>query len=865
MNILEWIASRSSRVFGSANDRQLKAIYPLIDQIGALEPSMARLSDRQLRTKTDEFRARLKKGETLDDILVEAFATIREASKRVLGQRHYDVQLVGGVILHRGAIAEMVTGEGKTLVATAPSYLNGLTGKGVHVVTVNDYLAKRDAEWMGPLHEFLGLTVGVVQQSDDDYERKKAAYRCDITYGTNNEFGFDYLRDNMKWRAEDQVQKVRNYAIVDEVDSILIDEARTPLIISGPSEINTRKYVEADKIARELKLGEHFEVKLKEQSAILNEDGIERAQQLAGVESFYADVKLMEWPHLLEQSLRAHHIYKIDVDYVVKDGEVIIVDEFTGRLMEGRRWGDGLHQAVEAKERIKIKSESQTYATITFQNYFRLYGKLAGMTGTALTEAGEFHKIYKLDVASIPTNRPMQRLDYDDFVYLTEKDKFKAICDEIVEVNKSGRPILVGTASIESSERLSASLGRRGVKHEVLNAKHHAREAQIVAAAGQPGNVTIATNMAGRGTDIVLGDGVADAGGLHIIGSERHEARRVDNQLRGRSGRQGDPGSSRFFLSLEDTLMKRFASDRVTSIMEKIGMKDGQEIEHPWVSKAITRAQKKVEDYHFEIRKNLTEYDKVMNDQRHWIYDLRQRVLESDDTKEVVLELCDDVIDEAVATFLPDQGDDDPAGLAAWLRRKFEFDMSPEQIALLDREDPAAGLKEKIVAHYDAHEREVGAEAMREIEGYVLLNAIDAKWKDHLYAMDGLRSSIGLRGYAEKDPKIAYAQEGAEMFQEMLGHMREEVTDLVFRLRPAAADNAADEEMWGNASEDHADFDAGPATAAGDGQRAAQQEAMDSTHDQAPIEPIRRQHDKVGRNDPCPCGSGKKFKKCCGA
>ena len=767
MNPLEWIASKFAGLFGSATERDLSRIYPVVDRIGSFEPEMARLSDSALRAKTAEFRQRSDNGESTDDLLPEAFAVMREAGKRILGQRHFDVQLIGGIALHQGKIAEMVTGEGKTLVSTLPAYLNALTGKGVHVVTVNDYLAKRDSEWMGPLHAFLGLSVGCVQQSDSDYEAKRQAYAADITYGTNNEFGFDYLRDNMKWRAEDQVQGKLHYAIVDEVDSILIDEARTPLIISGPSEHDTNKYFAADQVARKLREGDHFEVKLKESQAILTEAGIARGQELAGVESFYEDRAFMEWPHLLEQSLRAHYLFKKDVDYVVKDGEIIIVDEFTGRLMDGRRWSDGLHQAVEAKERIKIKSESQTYATITFQNYFRLYEKLSGMTGTALTEAAEFHRIYDLDVLVMPTNRPLVREDHEDLVYRTEKEKFKAICDEIEDVSRSGRPILVGTISIENSEKLSEMLKRRGVDHEVLNAKHHAREAQIVAGAGQPGHVTIATNMAGRGTDIVLGPGVAAKGGLHIVGSERHEARRIDNQLRGRAGRQGDPGSSRFFLSLQDDLMRKFASDRVSSIMEKIGMKEGQEIEHPWVSKAIGRAQKKVEDYHFEIRKNLTEYDKVMNDQRHWIYDLRQRVLEAKDLKEIALDICRDVIELGIQEHLPDRGENDVPGFARWLHRKFEITLSNEQIQGVPLEDLPEFIAQRLEKHYDEHEAELGAEALRDVESYLLLNTIDTKWKDHLYSMDGLRSGIGLRGYAEKDPKVAYAIEGTEMF-----HMR---------------------------------------------------------------------------------------------
>ncbi|MEM7232957.1 MAG: preprotein translocase subunit SecA, partial [Planctomycetota bacterium] len=620
------------KIFGSRNERVVRDYRKRVELINQQEPLLEKLSDEALEKKTDEFRNRLADGATLDDLLVEAFAVVREASRRNLktghgvAMRHFDVQMIGGMVLHEGKVAEMATGEGKTLSATLPTYLNALTGNGVHVVTVNDYLARRDAEWMQPLFGSLGMATGSIQSEMDNQERL-VQYAKDATYGTNNEFGFDYLRDHMKTGLHDQVQKRRSFAIVDEVDSILIDEARTPLIISGPSESSTDKYYVANRVAKRMRRGQDFDVKEKERSIILTEAGIENAERMVGVSSFYVG-KDMEWPHLIEQSLKAHHLYQKDVEYVVRDREVVIVDEFTGRLMEGRTWGEGLHQAVEAKEGLQIRRENQTLATITLQNFFKLYDKLAGMTGTAMTEAMELDKIYELDVVAIPTNKTNQRIDHDDVVYVSKRDKYNAIAEEIVEVNKEGRPILVGTTSIENSEILSGMLKRRGVTHHVLNAKQHDREADIVADAGQPGQVTISTNMAGRGTDIVLGPGVIDKGGLHVIGTERHEARRVDNQLRGRCARQGDPGSTRFFLSLEDDLMRRFASDRVSAILKKLGMSEGEEISHPWVTKSITRAQKKVENYHYEIRKNLLEYDGVMNEQRSLIYDQRQRILE---------------------------------------------------------------------------------------------------------------------------------------------------------------------------------------------------------------------------------------------
>ena len=649
-----------TKIFGSSNERVLKALNPIVEQINLLESKMKGLTDAELREMTDKFRERLADGEKLDNLLPEAFAAVREASVRVLlitnsdgsstGMRHFDVQLIGGIVLHQGKIAEMGTGEGKTLAATLPAYLNALEGKGVHVITVNDYLAKRDRDWMGPMYEFLGITSGSIQ-GKQSYEDKKLAYKADITYGTNNEFGFDYLRDNMRVHLEEQVQRGLNYAIVDEVDSILIDEARTPLIISGPSEESTDKYYTADKIARKMKRGTHYEIKEKEKSVNLTEEGINFVENQLGVDSIYEDIN-MDWPHYIEQSLRAHSLYSIDTDYIVRGRDVIIVDEFTGRLMEGRVWSDGLHQAVQAKERLKIKEENQTLATITLQNYFRLYKKLSGMTGTAFTEATEFDKIYDLEVVVIPTNKPLRRHNYPDKVYCTPKEKHNAIVEEIVEVHKTGRPILVGTISIEKSELLSTMLRRCGIEHEVLNAKHHEREAAIVSKAGQRGNVTIATNMAGRGTDIVLGDRIAEEGGLHIIGTERHESRRIDNQLRGRAARQGDPGSSRFYVSIEDDLMRIFAPERVGAILKKFGMVDGMAIEHSMINKSIERAQKKVEEHNFEIRKNLLEYDEVMDEQRKTIYTRRQKILRQEGLREDMLQMIEESIQDSVDYYL---------------------------------------------------------------------------------------------------------------------------------------------------------------------------------------------------------------------
>lgn len=861
-----------TKIFGTSNDRYIKTIKPSVDHINSLEPKMMALTDAELRQKTDAFKERSSKGETLDDLLPEAFATVREASRRILlapnqdspnrTMRHFDVQLIGGIVLHQGKIAEMATGEGKTLVATLPAYLNALSGKGVHVVTVNDYLAKRDRDWMSPLYEFLGLKAGTIQ-ANQGYEEKKAAYLCDITYGTNNEFGFDYLRDNMRVRVEEQAQISRglNYAIVDEVDSILVDEARTPLIISGSSEESTEKYYIADKIARRLKPEKHFEIKEKERAVHLHEEGIEEVEKQLNVDSIYTGTN-MEWPHYIEQALRAHFLFKNDRDYIVKNGEVIIVDEFTGRLMEGRVWSDGLHQAVQAKELQRIKEENQTLATITLQNFYRLYKKLAGMTGTAMTEAAEFDKIYKLEVVSIPTNKPMYRTNFPDRVYRTEKEKFNAIIQEIVEVHKQGRPALVGTVSIEKSELLHELLMRSGVEHEVLNAKHHEREAHIVAKAGQRGNVTIATNMAGRGTDIVLGEGVAALGGLHIIGTERHEARRIDNQLRGRAGRQGDPGSSRFYVSLQDDLMRIFASERVSSLLKMFGMEEGMAIEHSMVTKSIERAQKKVEEHNFEIRKHLLEYDEVMDEQRKTIYGMRQNVLEGRNLREYIARMIEDSIQEMIhfAYKVKKGGEEEDENkqfdLTAWFKLKFGLAADLSEVEEKTPENVEEYLIKKAMEAYEAKEN---TEMIAQI---LLLEKIDIKWKDHLYAMDHLRSGIGLRGYAQLDPKIEYRREALVMFESMNLSIRDEVTDLIFKLQPIKESER--KEVFHPDHYVHQEV-SGLGTIYESPEAVRAQASNVNTEEQAEkkVEPIKVGI-KVGRNQPCICGSGKKFKQCCG-
>ena len=868
------------KLFGSRNDRLIKDVTPILEKINSLESSLEGLSDEKLAAKTEEFRNRLTEGETLDDLLPEAFAVCREGSKRVLrtasgvAMRHFDVQMIGGICLHQGKISEMGTGEGKTLVATLPVYLNALAGRGVHVVTVNDYLAKRDRDWMAPLYESLGMTSGAIQSEMDSFERH-AHYKSDITYGTNNEFGFDYLRDNMKTRLQDQVQgRGRYFAIVDEVDSILIDEARTPLIISGPAERSSEKYHVANRVAKRLKKGLHFEVKEKERSIVFTEAGIDEAQKLVGVSSFYVG-KAMEWPHLLEQSLRAHHLFQKDVHYLIDGGEIKIIDEFTGRALEGRTWSEGLHQAVESKEGLSIRNETQTLATITLQNYFKLYEKLGGMTGTAMTEAVEFDRIYGLEVVSIPTNRPNIRDDIGDVVYRTAREKYLAIAEEIKEVSEKKRPVLVGTTSVEKSELLSGLLKKRGVQHFVLNAKHHEKEADIVAEAGQPGRVTISTNMAGRGTDFVLGGGVVEKGGLHVIGTERHESRRVDNQLRGRCGRQGDPGSSIFFLSLEDDLMRRFAGERVGNILKRFGMKEGEEISHPWVTKSIERAQKKVEAYHFDIRKNLLEYDGVMNEQRTIVYDQRQTILSGGNLDEMIREMMEQHTSERIAYYLsqektPEIVEEDKtipaydpvAELKQWLKTSYNIEV--EGLEISDDGDVSLGIAEvtdQVLSTFnkalDARQEDIGEEQMLRAQRFILLMELDDKWKDHLYAMDQLRNGISLRGYAQQDPKIAYKREGYEMFSEMLDNFRSSVTQLILRVRVEKEDEDSLDSGLDDAEFQHQEMGAAAETAS------AMEEAS-KPQSQGPVKPIVRKQPKVGRNDPCHCGSGKKFKKCCG-
>jgi preprotein translocase subunit SecA len=1018
-------------MFGSRNRRVVRSLVPIVQRINELEPKVAAYSAAELKALTGEFRTQIDQGRSLDDLLPEAFAAVREAAKRTLSMRHFDVQMMGGIALHRGSIAEMSTGEGKTLVATAPAFLNALLRKGVFVITVNDYLARRDCEWMRPIFEALGMTLGAIQSTMSPGERHPA-YAADVTYGTNNEFGFDYLRDNMKSRLDQQVQKNLYYAIVDEVDSILIDEARTPLIISGLPDRSSELYYKADQIARQLKAEVHFEVKEKEHQCILTEEGIERAQDLAGVDSFYTGSN-MEWPHHIETALRAHHLYQRDKSYVVKeddDGQpgVIIVDEFTGRLMPGRRWSDGLHQAVEAKEGVRIREEHQTLATITFQNYFRLYEKLAGMTGTAMTEAAEFQKIYELDVVQIPTNKPNQRKDGQDVIYLDEDSKFAAIVREICEVHEAGRPVLVGTVSIEKSEKLAKMLAdarwiamwlarradaakgaldalvakkrpdwlsegdekelrellgkpaaidpatarrfadlvldkapkddlswhldqvaryaattatlRRGLPHKVLNAKFHQMEAQIVAQAGSKGAITIATNMAGRGTDILLGgnpeararaeipadaddavyqealarhrvicakekEEVIAAGGLHIIGTERHEARRIDNQLRGRAARQGDPGSTRFYLSLEDDLMRIFARDWVKNMLTRLGMLEGQEIESPMVSRGIEKAQRRVEQRNFEIRKNVLEYDEVMDKQRRTIYALRQEILEGVDLKGRILEMAGSIVQRLMNTYLGEKRTDwEMPEFVHRLDQSFGVTIDAASFDALDRTQIEAKVNEQLRATYDHRESEVPAEQMRRLEQFLLLNVIDSKWKDHLHAMTQLREAIGLRSYAQIDPKNEYKREGFESFQRLVEAVEEDVTGMIFRIQVVREDERSKlDQRWGGGPPPAGGapaprppigipgqgmspprpgmarpmapagaMPAGPAVprqptadelARLEAERKRREEAVRNVQMQRPVRQIKKEGTGPGRNEPCPCGSGQKYKKCC--
>lgn len=831
-------------VFGDPNKKELKVCQGYVDKINALEPEISGLSDARLRAKTDEFRLRLTKGETLDDLLPEAFAVVREAAKRVMGLRHFDVQLMGGCILHRGKIAEMRTGEGKTLVATLPAYLNALEGKGVHVVTVNDYLARRDSEDMGRVYRFLGLSVGLITH-EMDYPARKAAYAADITYGTNNEFGFDYLRDNMVISIDQMVQRPLHYAIVDEVDSILIDEARTPLIISGPGAQSTSLYQVMADVAAKLKEGEDYTVDEKQKTVAPTETGIAKTEKLLGVSNMYDGENGVDYSHQLMAALKAKALMHRDRDYVVKDGEVIIVDEFTGRLMFGRRYSEGLHQAIEAKEHVKVERESQTLATITFQNYFRMYDKLSGMTGTAKTEEQEFQKIYGLDVVVVPTNKPNIRIDYPDVIYKTRRAKYRAVANAIEELHKKGRPVLVGTTSIQQSEELSELLKKRGIEHNVLNAKFHEKEAEIVADAGQMGAVTIATNMAGRGTDIVLGDGVAELGGLHIIGTERHESRRIDNQLRGRCARQGDPGSTRFYLSLEDDLMRLFGSDNISGIMDKLGMEEDEPIEHKIVTRSIESAQKKVEARNFEIRKQVLEYDDVMNQQREVIYDQRRQILEKADLKETVLDMASHIVDRSMDMYAPKEAYSEDWDVKSLISYAEEFYapagfLKEEKLQEMSRDELETFLHKVAVDYYNAREENNTAPIMRELENLVMLKVVDSHWMEHLDAMDALREGIGLRAYGQRDPLVEYKFEAYEMFEAMKEAIVDDVVRYMYRVnvvtQPVVEDHLSE------ASTNNPNVDGSTET---------------------PKEPVRNDS-TVGRNDPCPCGSGKKYKNCCG-
>jgi preprotein translocase subunit SecA len=904
-----------TKVFGSANERLLKKLWPVVARINALEAETKRLSDEELRAKTEGFKARLARRlegseelspearkqlerEALDEVLPEAFACVREASARSTGMRHFDVQLIGGMILHRGMIAEMRTGEGKTLVATLPVYLNALLGKGVHVITVNDYLARRDAEWMGKIYKFLGMTVGVIQNDLDDFERQEA-YRCDITYGTNNEFGFDYLRDNMKFELATCVQRVHYYAIVDEVDSILIDEARTPLIISGASDDSTSKYYEADAVIPNLTRDTDYQVDEKQHRATLTESGIEKAERILGQGNLF-DPSNMEILHCLNQALVAHTLYNRDKNYIVLDGEVKIVDEFTGRIMEGRRWSDGLHQAVEAKEGVKIERETQTLATITLQNYFRMYEKLAGMTGTAETESVEFAKIYNLEVHSVPTHRPMVRTDNPDVIYRTLNEKWDAVVEEIKQLHEKGQPVLIGTVSVENSEKIADRLRKFGVKYNVLNAKpeNAGREAEIVAQAGRKGAVTIATNMAGRGTDILLGgnaeflgrellkkqeinpdeatpeqietaiqkvkpqieaehDEVVGLGGLHILGTERHESRRIDNQLRGRSGRQGDPGSSRFYLSLEDDLMRIFAGDRVKAIMQRLGMEEGVSIESKMVSKRIEAAQKNVESQNFSIRKHLLEYDDVMNKQRATIYTLRRQLLEQIDQRGEIQAIAENILDYLLDQHMsleqmPEEWD--LQGLKVQIAFQFGLDLDESGIVLnnLERDELRAAVWEKLEQMYSEKETVVGAEAMRYYERIIMLNIVDSQWKDHLQAIDHMKEWINQMGYAQKDPLVEYKKQSFDLFEAMLDRIDVETARSLYHLQ-VAAEEPPEQRLQRRPRRGQINFTKANATAAAAGEDSGKPRTVVSDHP------------KIGRNDPCPCGSGKKYKKCHGA
>ena len=832
-------------LFKSYSEREVNRIKPIVDKIEALDGSMSKLTDEELKNKTVEFKERLANGETLDDILVEAFATVREASWRVLQMKHYREQLIGGIVLHQGRIAEMKTGEGKTLVATLPAYLNALSGNGVHIITVNDYLAKRDMEWMGQIYNFLGLTTGVIVHELTNDQRREA-YGSDITYGTNNEFGFDYLRDNMVIYKEERVQRQLNFCIVDEVDSILIDEARTPLIISGAGEKSTEFYKVADYFVKTLREEEDYTIDEEANAVMLTDAGVEKAERAFKLDN-YADADNMALQHYVTQALKANYSMRRDKDYMVKDGEVIIVDEFTGRLMEGRRYSDGLHQAIEAKEGVKIARESKTLATITFQNYFRMYNKLSGMTGTALTEENEFREIYGLDVIVVPTHRPVQRVDNADLVFKNEKGKFNAIVEDIIETHKTGQPILVGTVSIEKAEELSKILKKRGIPHQVLNAKYHEQEAEIISHAGELGMVTIATNMAGRGTDIKLGEGVVEVGGLKIIGTARHESRRIDNQLRGRSGRQGDPGSSTFYISLDDDLMRIFGSDKIQAVVDKIGLEEDDAIENKIITKQIENAQKKVEGNNFNIRKTLLGYDDVMNMQREVIYKQRAQVLEGEDLKDQILNMTSDVISNAVLSHLNGvEGDDvevEMKKLIAYLDDICVPDnrVTVEELMKITNDEIIEKYKNIATEIYNGKEEEFGSEKMREIERVILLRTVDSKWMNHIDNMDHLKQGMGLRAFKQQDPVQAYQMEGSQMFDEMIQGIKTDTVKYIFHVQMEKAPER--ERVAKETSAVHAGAD-------GDSKSTKR-------------EPVRKKIE-IGRNEPCPCGSGKKYKNCCG-
>ncbi len=849
------LGSALAKVFGSKNDRMIKRYRQTVARINDLEESVAPLDDAELAAKSIAFKERIAKGEPLDDLLPEAFAVAREAAKRVLGERHYDVQLIGGIVLHQGMIAEMKTGEGKTLTSTAPLYLNALTGKGVHVVTVNDYLARRDVDWMGEVYRFLGLSTGCIVHDMDDAQRREA-YAADVTYGTNNEFGFDYLRDNMKFSLADYCQRGFNYAIVDEVDSILIDEARTPLIISGPAEMSTELYAKVDRIMRHFKPEEHYTMDEKARQSMLTDEGVELAEQLLEVDNLYDPVNINQLHHV-NQALKAHVLFKRDVDYIVKNGQVVIVDEFTGRTMEGRRYSDGLHQALEAKEGVKIEKENQTLASITFQNYFRMYKKLAGMTGTAETEAAEFKKIYNLDVVTIPTHQKMIRLDFADVIYKNQAAKYRNIVQDIKERHATGQPILVGTISIDISEKLSKMLSAEGIEHDVLNAKQHEREAEIVAGAGQRGRVTIATNMAGRGTDIKLGEGVRELGGLHILGTSRHESRRIDNQLRGRSGRQGDPGSSRFFLSLEDDLLRIFGSNRLSFVMDKLGMEEDEPIEHSMVTKAIENAQRKVEGHNFDIRKHLLEYDDVMNKQREVIYSQRRAILEGADVHELVLDIMQELVENIATEFSASGGNSDewdwPAieeRMAHQFNLKLELSESDKQD--LDKKSLQEKLQAAVDTAYAGREEVNGEEQMRHLERMVLLQMVDTLWKDHLLQMDHLKEGIGLRGYGQKNPLQEYKREGYNLFAGLIQAINQNTVGNLMRIQLLSEDELARMQEEQRLAQERQ-------------LEAAKRVENEAQEEVAKNQPVQREEEKIGRNAPCPCGSGKKYKKCCGS